>query len=127
MFFCENHRKFGTFSILLLWNKFSGKTKTLFEKLEYRYLVEILSTKIESKSFLYKTASSKANVKANRMLSTKCTYRKGVFPVTNFFFWKFCFGLSTSCKELIWCTDYPNVHTHTFRKRWTFMSRYFFP
>ena len=39
------------------------------KKLEYHFLVE--STKIENASFPYKTAISKANVKTNRMVSTK--------------------------------------------------------
>ena len=43
--------------------------KTFFEKLEFRFLVE--STTIESALFSYKTALSKANVKANRMGSEK--------------------------------------------------------
>ena len=50
------------------------KTKTFFKKLEYRFLVE--STKIENASFPYKTAISEANVKTNRMVSTKWTYHK---------------------------------------------------
>ena len=31
--------------------------------------------------------------------------KKGDFPVTNLFFWKFYFGLRTSCKALISCTN----------------------
>ena len=44
------------------------RTKSFFEKLEYRFLVE--STKIENASFPYKTAISEANVKTIRMMST---------------------------------------------------------
>ena len=43
----------NVFNALTL-NRFSGKTKTLFKKLEYSFLVE--SAKIESASFPYKTA-----------------------------------------------------------------------
>ena len=50
------------------------KTKIFFKKLEYCFLVE--STKIENASFPYKTAISEANVKANRMVTTKWTYHK---------------------------------------------------
>ena len=39
------------------------------EKLEYRFLVE--STKIEITTFPYKSALSKANVKTNKIVSTK--------------------------------------------------------
>ena len=50
------------------------KTKTYFKKLEYCLLVEI--TKIENTSFPFKTAQSEANVKTNRMATTKWTYYK---------------------------------------------------
>ena len=59
------------------------KTKTFFKKLEYRFLVE--STKIENASFLYKTALSEANVKTNRMGSTKWTYHKERSFASNYF------------------------------------------
>ena len=48
--------------------------QTLFKKLEYRFLVE--STKIDNITFPYKAALSEANVKINRMRSTKWTYHK---------------------------------------------------
>ena len=50
------------------------KTKTFFKKLEQRFLVE--TTKIENTSFPFKTALSEANVKTNRMATTKWTYHK---------------------------------------------------
>ena len=50
------------------------KMKIFFKKLEYCFLVE--STKIESASFPYKTAISEANVKTNRIVSTKWTCHK---------------------------------------------------
>ena len=68
-FFVTISESFKTFSILHLWNKFSGK-----RKLEYRFLVE--TAKIENTSFLFKTALSEANVKTNRMATTKWTYHK---------------------------------------------------
>ena len=48
--------------------------KTCSNKLEYRFLAE--STKIENRSFTYETVTLEANIKTNRMLSTKCTYQK---------------------------------------------------
>ena len=50
------------------------KTKTIFKTLESRFSVE--SAKIEKASFPYKTAITEANVKTNRMVTTKWTYRK---------------------------------------------------
>ena len=47
------------------------ENKILFKKLEYHLLVE--STKSENASFPYKTTMSEANVKTNRMVSTKWT------------------------------------------------------
>ena len=59
------------------------KTKTFFKKLEYCFLVE--SIKIESASFPYKTAISEANVKANKMVTTKWTYHKERSFASNYF------------------------------------------
>ena len=91
------------------------KTKTLFKKLEYHFLLE--STKIESTSFPYKTAISEANVKINRMLATKWTYRKERSFASNYFmFLKICFSLRICYRELVLCTNNPNAHIHTFCK-----------
>ena len=61
------------------------KTKTFFKKLGYRFLVE--ATKIEYTSFPFKTAMSEANVKTNRMATTKLTYHKAwSFPSNCFIF-----------------------------------------
>ena len=53
--------------------------------------------------------------------------KNGVLKVTNSIFWNFYFSLRTSYKELTWCTNDPNVHIHTFCKRWSFIVRCFFP
>ena len=53
--------------------------------------------------------------------------KNGVLPVTTLYFWKFCFSLRTSYKEMIWCTNNPNPHIRTFCRRWNFIWRYFFP
>ena len=64
--------------------------KTFFSKLENCFLVE--SIKIENASFPYKTAMSEANVKINRMESTKWTYNKEQnFVSNNFIFLKILF------------------------------------
>ena len=59
------------------------KTETLFKKLEYRFLVE--TTKIENTSFPFKAALSEANVKTNRMATTKWTYHKEWSFASNYF------------------------------------------
>ena len=53
--------------------------------------------------------------------------RNGVFYLFIFFFWKFCFGLTTSYKKLMCCTNNANVHICTFCKCCSFISRCFFP
>ena len=54
---------------------------------------------MENVTFPYKTDLSKANVKTNRMGSTKWTYHKERGFATNYFiFWKFNFGIKTSYK-----------------------------
>ena len=59
------------------------KTKTFFKKLEYCFLVE--GTKSESAAFPYKTVISEANVKTNRMVSTKWIYKKERSFASNYF------------------------------------------
>ena len=103
------------------------KMKTFFKKLEYRFLVE--RTKIENASLPYKTAPSEANVKTNKMVTTKWVYHKERSFANNYFifFWKFCFSLKTSYKGLICCTNNPSAHICTFRKQWSFIWLCFFP
>ena len=72
----------NNFDILTLKQIFR-KMKTFFNKLKYRLFVE--STKIENASLLYKTAISKADVKTNRMVTTKLTYHKERSFSSNYF------------------------------------------
>ena len=79
---CESFKRFQYFNFE---TNFLKKTKTFFKKLEYRFLVE--TTKIENTSFPFKSALSEANVKINRMATTKWTYQKEWdLPVTTLFF-----------------------------------------
>ena len=59
---------------------------------------------------------SDANVMAKRTGSTKWIYHKERGFTSNYF--TFLNIWRTSYKELRWCTNYPNVHIHTFHKRW---------
>ena len=70
--------------------------KTFFKKLEHRFLVE--TNKIENTSIPFKTALSEANVKTNRMTTTKWTYHKEWSFASNYvvFFWKICSSFRTS-------------------------------
>ena len=52
--------------------------------------------------------------------------KSGVLPATTLFFWKICSSFRTS-KELIWCTNDPNVYIRIFRKRWSLILGWFFP
>ena len=89
------------------------KNANPFQKTAGQFLVE--NAKIEIGTWPYKTPLSDANVKGNRMGSTKWTYHKEQN------IWKFYFSLRTSYKELIWCTNHPNIHIHTFRKCYSFI------
>ena len=127
MFLCDHYRKFCTFSILYLWNKFSGKWNSFSKNWSINFLFE--STKIENASFPYKTDISEAHVTTNRIVSTKWTYQKERSLASNYFiFLKNLFQFKrTSYKEMIWCTNDPNAHIRTFCRRWNFIWRYFFP
>ena len=70
--------QYFNFETLTFW-----KTKTFFKKLKYRFFVE--SINIENASFPYNTATSEANVKTNRMVSTKWTYHKEWIFARNYF------------------------------------------
>ena len=73
MFLCDNLKVSNVLNTLNLKQIF-WKTKTFFKKLENHFLVEAI--KIENTPFPFKTALSKANVKTNRMVTTKWTYDK---------------------------------------------------
>ena len=79
---CDNHRNFLRFQYINFETNFLKK-KTFFKTREYCYLVE--STKIENATFSYKTALSEANVKKNRMGSSKRAYHKKQSFASNYF------------------------------------------
>ena len=62
------------FSILNFGINFLKNENLFFKKLENSFIVE--STTIERVTCLYKNSPSEANVKTNRMGSTKWTYHK---------------------------------------------------
>ena len=70
------------FNILTL-KQILWKTKRFFKKLEYRFLVK--SIKNEITSFPYKSVIPEANVKTNRMVTTKWTYHKERSSASNYF------------------------------------------
>ena len=72
---------FNTLTLKLIFLK----TKTFFEKLEYRFLAE--TTESENTSFPFTTALSETIINTNRMATTKS--KGGVLSVTNLFFGKF--------------------------------------
>ena len=105
--------KFSNVFNTLTLKQIFWKTKNFFKKLEYRFLVE--TTEIENTSFPFKTALSEANVKTNRMATTKWTYHKEWSFASNYFIFR------TS-----WCTNDPNVHVRIFRKRLNLILGCFF-
>ena len=64
--------------------------------MEYRFLVKI--TKIENTSFPYKTVILEANIKANRLVSTKWTYHKERSFASNYFI---ILEILFQCKKLL--------------------------
>ena len=108
----------------LTLKKIFWKTKIFFKKLEYRFLVLWLKTH----HFHTKLPHQKPMIRQIEWwLQNGPIKKNGDLPVTTLFFWKFCFSLRTSYKELVWCAQNPNVHIRTFCKRWSFIWRYFFP
>ena len=107
VFIWQSLETLNVFNTLTLKEVFS-KTRKVFKKLELLLLWASLvqSNKIENVTCPSKTALLEANAKAVEFLHY-------------FIFWKFHLSLRISYKELIWSNNYPNVHIHTFRKRWS--------
>ena len=123
IFYVKTTGNFGCFQYLNSETNFLKNENLFFKKLENSCEVE---NTIESITYPYKTTLSEANVKTSRMGSTNGPITKNAaLPVS--IFWIFFFSIRTSYKELIWSTNYPNVHIHTFRKCWSFIWGCFFP
>ena len=97
--------------ILNVFNTFTLKwifweTETFFKKLEYRFSLKALRLKVQH--FLTKLPRQKKPMsrKIERGVQNGPVIKSGVLPVTILFFWRFCFSLRTTYKELIWCTNY---------------------
>ena len=91
MFLYGNQWKWWTFSILNFETDFQ-ENKNLFQKSWVPFFSK--STKIENTPFPYKTTISEANVKTNRIVSTKLTYHKERSFASNYFiFLKILFQL----------------------------------
>ena len=102
------------------------KMKTFFKKLKYRFLVETINMKthhFHSKLLCHKPMLRHLEWRLQNGPITK----SGVLPVTTLFFWKICSSFRTSWKELIWCSNDPNVRICIFRKRWSLVLGWFFP
>ena len=80
------------------------KTKTYLKKPECSFLVERI--KIENTSFPYKTAISETNVKANRMMSTKWSFRKELTFANKYIFF---FQNFVSVEEHVFWFDVPTT------------------
>ena len=82
---------------------------------------------VENPTFPYKNVLSAASFKTNGYgVQSRLIIKNRVLAVTTLFVWKFYFSLRISYKKLIWCTNYPNVHIQSFRKRWSFIWGSFF-
>ena len=99
-----------------------------FKKLENRFVFE--STTIERVTYPYTNTLSDSQKSMLRWIEWGVQNgpmtKNVVLPVSAIFFWKFCFSTITCYKELIWTTNYPEVHIHTCWKRWSFIWECFF-
>ena len=81
--------------------------------MEHRFLVE--TSKIEKTSFPFKTALSEANVKRNRMATTKWAYHREWCFASNYFFFFFFLRFAS------------NVYIGIFRNYSSLILECFFP
>ena len=104
----------------ILW-----KTKTFFKNLEYCFLVE--TTKIDNRSFPFKTTLSEAIVKTNRMATTKWTYDKEwSFASDYFIFLENLFQVSNLLKRVNLMNQWPKCQYSYFSWALEFNFRVFF-
>ena len=123
---CDNHWKFWTFSILKFWNKFSEKCRSFSKNWSIFFQLKVL--RLKTKHFHKKLPCQKPMLRQiERGVQNGPITENRVLPITSLFFWKNFSSLSTSCKGLIWCTNHPNVHIHSFQKHWSFIWTGFFP
>ena len=115
MFLSESQWKFGTFSILTL-KQILWKTKTFLKKtgvLLFTWSYLLLTWRLKMHYFHTKLLSQKPMLRQIEWwVENGPITKKRVLPATALFFWKFCFSLRTSYKELILCTNDPNVYSY---------------
>ena len=111
----ENFEHFQCFSFKKIFLK---NAKTLFKKLEYGFLVEIL--RLKAHHFHTKLSCQKPML---RHIEWGVQNRRFA---SSLFFRKFCFNFITSYEELIWCINTTQV-PNAFRKRQSFIWGCFFP
>ena len=119
VFMWQSAKMLNVFSTLTLKQIF-WKAKAFFRKMKHFFLVE--GSKIENTSFPYKTETSEANVKTNKMVTTKWTYHKERSFASNYVI----FLLYHLYSEFFCCTNDPNALVCTFCKRWSFIWLCFF-
>ena len=121
MFLSENQWKFGTFSILTL-KQILWKTKTFLKNWSTAFYLKVL--RLKTHYFHSKLLSQKPMLRQiESWIQNGPFTKKGVLPAAALFFWKFCSSLRTSYKELIWCTNNPNVYSYISQALGTFSQR----
>ena len=129
VFMWQSMEILSSFNILTL-KQILWKTKTFLKNWSTVFYLKAQRLKMHH---LHAKLPYQANVKTYRIVCTKWTYHKEKSFASNFilpitlFFWKFCFSLRASCKELIWCTNNPNDHIPIFSKCWSFIWWCSFP
>ena len=113
MLLCDNHWKFERFQ---------------YFNFEINVLKKLKVLRLTTKHFLTKLLCQKPMLRQIEWgVQNWPITKNGVLPITTFLFQKFCFSLGTWYIELIWCTNHPNVHIHTFQNCWSFTLGCFFP
>ena len=126
MFLCDNQWKISTFSILKLWNQFSGRRKPFSKNWNTIFLLKLI--RLKTHHFHTKVSCQKPMLRQIESgVQNGPITKNGTLAVTALFFWKIYFILRTFFKVLILCPNYRNVQIHTFHKRWSFKWGCVFP
>ena len=116
MFLCENQWKFERFQYFNFGTNFL-ENENLFQKTG----VPVFSWKSWKKHYFYTKLPYQISMlrKIEWWVQNNPIAKNEVLPVTTLFFLKILFQFKNLLEKLIWCTNAPNIHIHTFRKRWS--------
>ena len=126
VFIWKSMERLNVFNILTFqyWSRFSGKRQPFSKNWSTVFYLKAL--RLKTHHFYTKLPYQKQKLRQIEWwVQHGPVTMNGVLSATTLLF-KLCFGLRTSYKEFIWCTNDLNAHYSTFYERWSFLWLCFF-